>query len=167
MSPVMRSPVTRREIRREPNHAKTHSGPAGHRHQRRRPLPRAATCTGRRSPTASGTRTTGCFSSRRRSCSARLGSRRCAGGCSCGGRACASGTSLVLSTSRTSQQRPAAAGRRHRARLLISELDGLSMTRTLSTILVERVLDVLTLLGIHCWRWRCSSASRPRCGRRR
>jgi uncharacterized protein (TIRG00374 family) len=31
---------------------------------------------------------------------------------------------------------------------LISELDGLSMTRTLSTILVERVLDVLTLLGI-------------------
>jgi uncharacterized protein (TIRG00374 family) len=31
---------------------------------------------------------------------------------------------------------------------LLSELDGLSMTRTLSTILVERVLDVLTLLGI-------------------
>jgi uncharacterized protein (TIRG00374 family) len=31
---------------------------------------------------------------------------------------------------------------------LLSEIGGLSMTRTLSTILVERVLDVLTLLGM-------------------
>jgi uncharacterized protein (TIRG00374 family) len=31
---------------------------------------------------------------------------------------------------------------------LLSELDRLSLTRTLSTILVERVMDVLTLLGI-------------------